>query len=391
MNRLLVIALCIAAVLSIASLPAFAQSIPTWQPNTAYATGALVVFQGTEYKCIQGHTSQVGWEPPNVPALWGPVGPAPSPSPTPTPKPTPTPTPPPPGARLFAPYVDMSLNNHNLAQISQASGIKTFTLAFIIDNGGCKAGWAGLGVTLPNDNYPDLSTVSSLITALNNAGGNVIISFGGAAGTELGQACSTAAAVQAQYQAVINKYGVKMLDFDIEGAPIADTAAVDRRNAALAALQAANPGLIISYTLPVLPTGLTQDGINLMKNAKSHGVNVNVLNIMTMDYGSNFNPNTMGQNAINAVNATLSQMSANGISVNIGITPMIGRNDVSPEVTTLNDAQQIESFAQGNSKVTRLSMWSVARDNGGCSGAVSPSCSGISQNTWDFAHVFEPF
>src|SRR5205807_843796 len=116
MNRLSVIALCIAAVLCIAALPAFAQSIPTWQPNTAYATGALVVFQGTEYKCIQGHTSQVGWEPPNVPALWGPVGPAPSPSPTPTPKPTPTPnptptpkptptpTPPPPGARLFAPY-----------------------------------------------------------------------------------------------------------------------------------------------------------------------------------------------------------------------------------------------------------------------------------------------
>jgi chitinase len=93
MNRFLAIALCIAVVLSIASLPASAQSIPTWAPNTAYATGALVVFQGTEYKCIQGHTSQVGWEPPNVPALWGPVGPAPAPSPTPTPNPTPTPTP----------------------------------------------------------------------------------------------------------------------------------------------------------------------------------------------------------------------------------------------------------------------------------------------------------
>ncbi|HEV2989877.1 MAG TPA: chitinase, partial [Candidatus Angelobacter sp.] len=240
-------------------------------------------------------------------------------------------------------------------------------------------------------NYPDLSTVSSFITPLQNAGGSVIISFGGAAGTELGQACSTAAAVQAQYQAVINKYGVKMLDFDIEGAPIADTAAVDRRNVALAALQKANPGLIISYTLPVLPTGLTQDGINLMVNAKSHGVNVNVLNIMTMDYGSTFNPNAMGQNAIDAVNATISQMNAHGISVNIGITPMIGRNDVSPEVTTLNDAQQIESFAQRTSQVTRISMWSVARDNGGCSGAVSPTCSGISQNTWDFSHVFEPF
>jgi hypothetical protein len=285
----------------------------------------------------------------------------------------------------------MSLANHNLASISQASGIKTFTLAFIIDNGGCGAGWAGLGFVIPNDSYPDGTTVSSLITALQAAGGNVIISFGGAAGIEIGQACSTAAAAQAQYQAVINKYGVKNLDFDIEGAPIADSAAVDRRNTALAALQRANPGLTVSYTLPVLPTGLTQDGINLLVNAKSHGVNVSVVNIMTMDYGSSFNPNAMGQNAINATNATIAQLNANGLSFNLGITPMIGLNDVSPEVTTLNDAQQIESFAQGNSRVTRIAMWSVGRDNGGCRGAVSPSCSGISQNTWDFSHVFEPF
>jgi chitin-binding protein len=43
----------------------------TWKPNTAYATGSLVAYNGHTYKCIQGHTSQVGWEPPNVPALWG--------------------------------------------------------------------------------------------------------------------------------------------------------------------------------------------------------------------------------------------------------------------------------------------------------------------------------
>jgi len=47
-----------------------AQSIPVWQPNTAYAVGALVTFNGQEFRCIQAHTSQVGWEPPNVPALW---------------------------------------------------------------------------------------------------------------------------------------------------------------------------------------------------------------------------------------------------------------------------------------------------------------------------------
>ncbi|MEV0198160.1 glycosyl hydrolase family 18 protein [Nonomuraea sp. NPDC050691] len=44
-----------------------------WAPNVAYATGARVTYNGVTYECIQGHTSQTGWEPPNVPALWKPV------------------------------------------------------------------------------------------------------------------------------------------------------------------------------------------------------------------------------------------------------------------------------------------------------------------------------
>lgn len=52
------------------AVAASAQNISAWQPNTAYAAGALVTFNGQEFKCIQAHTSQVGWEPPNVPALW---------------------------------------------------------------------------------------------------------------------------------------------------------------------------------------------------------------------------------------------------------------------------------------------------------------------------------
>lgn len=41
-----------------------------WQPHTSYAAGALVTFGGLEYRCVQAHTSQMGWEPPNVLALW---------------------------------------------------------------------------------------------------------------------------------------------------------------------------------------------------------------------------------------------------------------------------------------------------------------------------------
>jgi hypothetical protein len=46
---------------------------PTWAPYTAYSTGSFVTYGGQIYKCIQGHTSLPGWEPPNVPALWQPL------------------------------------------------------------------------------------------------------------------------------------------------------------------------------------------------------------------------------------------------------------------------------------------------------------------------------
>ncbi|HLJ87233.1 MAG TPA: carbohydrate-binding protein [Candidatus Angelobacter sp.] len=70
MKRKFMMSLCMVFVVCMMATAAFAQTIPAWQPNTTYATGALVTFNGQEYQCIQGHTSQVGWEPPNVPALW---------------------------------------------------------------------------------------------------------------------------------------------------------------------------------------------------------------------------------------------------------------------------------------------------------------------------------
>lgn len=41
-----------------------------WQPDTDYTTGAECTYEGSTYTCLQGHTSQAGWEPPNVPSLW---------------------------------------------------------------------------------------------------------------------------------------------------------------------------------------------------------------------------------------------------------------------------------------------------------------------------------
>lgn len=42
----------------------------TWAPNTAYSVGSQVTYGGATYRCIQAHTSLVGWEPPNTASLW---------------------------------------------------------------------------------------------------------------------------------------------------------------------------------------------------------------------------------------------------------------------------------------------------------------------------------
>lgn len=53
-----------------------------WAANVAYATNDTVTYSGQTYKCLQSHTSQVGWEPPNAPALWQPIGNLPTGTPT---------------------------------------------------------------------------------------------------------------------------------------------------------------------------------------------------------------------------------------------------------------------------------------------------------------------
>jgi len=42
-----------------------------WRPNVAYGpAGTRVRYEGTTYELIQPHTSQMGWEPTQTPALW---------------------------------------------------------------------------------------------------------------------------------------------------------------------------------------------------------------------------------------------------------------------------------------------------------------------------------
>lgn len=41
-----------------------------WESGIEYDVDDRRQYDGILYRCVQAHTSQAGWEPPNVPALW---------------------------------------------------------------------------------------------------------------------------------------------------------------------------------------------------------------------------------------------------------------------------------------------------------------------------------
>jgi chitodextrinase len=293
---------------------------------------------------------------------------------------------------VFAPYIDMGLwGSDTLADIAKASGIKTFTLAFVQSSGAGTIGWAGTG-TLPNDSTSSGVSIQTQVAAIKAAGGNVIVSFGGEAGTDPATTATSVAQLQAEYQSVIARYGVTSLDFDIEGAPETNQASLVLRDKALIGLEKANPGLTVSYTLPVLPTGLDANGLNILHTAAAAGVNIGVVNIMAMDFGSSVdNGGAMGTDAIDAIKATEKQVAAAGLTAKVGVTVMIGVNDVSTEVFTLADANQLAAYVATDPDVARVAMWSVARDNGATAGAhyASNNSSGVAETPYQFSSILE--
>jgi hypothetical protein len=181
-------------------------------------------------------------------------------------------------SRVFAPYMYIgSGDNFKLTDCDDACGLKHYTLAFIIarQEGSGKdvkylkePSWDGR-IAMDQNLYKDQ------IDAIRQRGGDVIISFGGEAGRELAIVEEDPAALQAAYQSIIDRYRFTWLDFDIEGSNLEkNPEASRRRNTVLAALQAKNPGLRITFTLPVDPNGISKASQELLADAKAKGVKV---------------------------------------------------------------------------------------------------------------------
>lgn len=291
---------------------------------------------------------------------------------------------------VVAPYVDMAGPNRDNIGAAIDAGLTDVTAAFVIGKR-CTPIW--------DDNEPVASdtAVTAAIQDAQTRGADVIVSFGGAAGKDLARTCTDVDALTTAYQSVIVKFGITGIDLDVEGDAIKarpQRASIARRFAAIRQLQSEDPDLVVSATLGVGPDGLPADQLSFLEKAKTSGTRIDLVNLMTMDYGHAVGD--MGAAAVSAAEVSLTQLQSvwpTSTYANLGITPMIGQNDSAGEITTLDDARTIVSFAASNG-VGRLAFWSLNRDqqcgrsDDRAHKAARNNCSGVKQAPLAFTHAF---
>ncbi|MFC3585432.1 chitinase [Streptantibioticus rubrisoli] len=290
------------------------------------------------------------------------------------------------GANWYAaaPYL-MPLDNNppDPGAVMDATGLKAFQLAFVLapNGGGCSATWGGT-TAVSSD-----TAVANVISQIRGKGGDVSVSVGGYGGTKLGQTCGTPQATAAAYQQVIDKYGLKAIDFDLEEPEYENSAAIHNEIGAAKILQQQNPGIYISVTTAGTADGTGWFGKQMLNEAKSQGFTPNNFSIMPFDGG--FNGAAAQTSALTNFNSVLQSTfgwDAATAYAHEGVSQMNGRSD-SGEFFSQSDFQTVLDYATSH-HMARYTFWSVNRDRQ-CSppdnnGTTSGTCSSVPQGAYDF-------
>ncbi|MCX5299923.1 carbohydrate binding domain-containing protein [Streptomyces sp. NBC_00193] len=301
---------------------------------------------------------------------------------------TDTGTTPPAGFKQAAPYLYLGWGNPpSPTTVMNATGTKWFTMAFILSSGGCNPSWDG---QRPLTGGVDQSTIASI----RAAGGDIVPSIGGWQGNKLGPNCSSAEALAGAYQQVINAYGLKAIDVDIENTDEFENAVVqDRILGALKIVKQNNPGLKTILTFGTSTSGPTSWGNRLIEQSKALNAGIDVFTIMPFDFG---NASTdMYASTVSATEGLKAKLKstygwddATAYS-HIGISGMNGISDTQ-ETTTVQNWTDIRNWANSH-HIARLAFWSVNRDRGCPGGGLQETCSGIAQSDWQFTSITAGF
>lgn len=268
------------------------------------------------------------------------------------------------------------------SEVMNATGIKDFTLAFILSDGGCAPAWDG---TRPLDG-PDKATIDEI----RAGGGDVIPSLGGYSGAKLGEVCADSASLAAAYQQVIDAYGLTAIDIDIEATEFEDPHVQDRVLDALRITEETNPGLRTVVTFPTLTTGPNDVGKRMIRRAAELGMDVDVWTQMPFNFGgTDMVRDTISstEGLVAVLKSTFGYDNATAYA-HAGISSMNGQTDSGETVDPAAFAQ-IADYAEQNG-LGRLSFWSVNRDRP-CTGGGADTCGGIDQEPWEFTGIVAGF
>ncbi|GLW48622.1 hypothetical protein Stsp02_42840 [Streptomyces sp. NBRC 14336] len=291
------------------------------------------------------------------------------------------------GFKQAAPYLYLGWGDPpSASSVMSQTGIKWFTMAFILSSGGCNPAWDGnRPLTGGND--------QSVINSIRAAGGDIVPSIGGWSGNKLGPNCSSAEALAGAYQRVIDAYGLKAIDVDIENTDEFENAVVqDRILNALKIVKANNPGLRTIITFGTTTTGPNYWGNRLIEQAKALNADIDVFTIMPFDFGGGAD---MYGNTVNATEGLKNKLKSTfgwddaTAYAHIGISGMNGLSD-QQELTSPGTWTQIRDWANSH-HIARLAFWSVNRDRPCPGGGVVSNCSGISQSNWQFTSITAGF
>ena len=288
------------------------------------------------------------------------------------------------GAMAAAPYEYFGWGNpQRPTDVMAATGLKWFTLAFILSDGGCNPAWDG-------DRPLTGGVDQTNINAIRGAGGDVIVSFGGFSGNKLGEHCSSASALAGAYQKVINAYRLKAIDIDIEATEFSNGTVRQRVVDALKIIKTNNPSVVVYVTMGTAPSGPDSTGRDLITKGARAGLAADGWIVMPFDFGGH--SGSMGSASISALEGLKAAVkSAYGYSDDIayrhiGLSSMNGHTDESDETVSTTDFQTILSYARQHHLV-RFSFWSINRDRPCGSGTDADSCSGISQQPYAFTKI----
>jgi chitinase len=309
----------------------------------------------------------------------------------------------------FAPYVDVTLTPTVAFQDREENPARDVVLGFVVAgrtaDEACTPTW---GTYESLEGAATAMDLDRRVAQLRGEGGDAIVSFGGQANTELAVACDDPRKLERAYRDAIDRYAADTVDFDIEGAALADATANARRASAVKAIQddvrAAGGELAVWLTLPVTPDGLNPDALAVVESMLDADLDLAGVNVMAMNFGVSDAAGDMRAAILSSAEATRKQISAlfgraglrldsDSLWRKVGVTVMIGQNDVPAEHVTVADARAVAEFAVEHG-LGRVSTWSLNRDEQ-CGvtfavvGTLSNTCSGVEQRPLAFTKTFD--